>query len=275
MQPWVSRRFLRYWRDPCQRDQLCEERTWDRWESNRGSGIPSASGSSGANHSLSAENLTGYLLGGFRYVAQALGMEAAFNQTQSTSKWARHCLCIFDIDRTITGRQGDTRSCPGNSVVGGHDSAYGGGKVTLSHLGQNVWNTWCSECHVRSISAHHDARPNIPVPQNILNCNRGCKAQGAERLRRELNIRASEVYFFDDKARLQSTSRILFSFVHALKICENYFLYIPIISYPIISYPIICQCHCFGVFCHLRPALVLEYLQMLYDVALKPRPWVL
>eukprot|EP00438_Fugacium_kawagutii_P014893 Skav226513 [mRNA] locus=scaffold1773:71194:71970:- [translate_table: standard] len=132
-------------------------------------------------------------------------MEAAFNQTQSSSKVSgRQCLCIFDIDRTLTGRQGDLRSCPGNRVVGGHDDAYGRGDVTLSHLGQNVWNTWCSECYIRGISAHHHARPNIPIPQNYHSCNRGCKADKAERLRRELNIRASEVYMFDDKARLQS-----------------------------------------------------------------------
>ena len=140
-------------------------------------------------------------------MAQALGVEAAFNQTTKSSQHgqtgtrSRYCLCIFDIDRTITGRQEDTGTCPGNKVVGGHDDAYGGGKVTLSHLGQNVWNTWCSaDCHVRGISAHHRARPNIPVPQNILSCNRGCKARKARRMAQELGVRRSQVYMFDDKA---------------------------------------------------------------------------
>lgn len=168
--------------------------------------IPSES-SSAADHSLSPENLTAYLLGGWRFVAQALGVEAAFNETTKSSQTktsktrSRYCLCIFDIDRTITGRQEDTGTCPGNKVVGGHDDAYGGGKVTLSHLGQNVWNTWCSaDCHVRGISAHHRARPNIPVPQNILSCNRGCKARKARRMAQELGVRRSQVYMFDDKA---------------------------------------------------------------------------
>lgn len=164
-------------------------------------GLPSA------NHSLSPENLTGYLLDGFHFVAKALGMESLFNQSLSTKSGvgsgtqSRNCLCIFDIDRTITGRQSDTRRCPGNRVVGGNDDAYGGGPVTLSHLGQHVYNTWCSrDCHVRAISAHHRARPNIPVPQNILSCNKGCKARKARRMARELGVRKSEVYMFDDKA---------------------------------------------------------------------------
>ena len=135
-------------------------------------------------------------------------MESLFNQSLSTKSGvgsgtqSRNCLCIFDIDRTITGRQSDTHRCPGNRVVGGNDDAYGGGPVTLSQLGQHVYDTWCSrDCHVRAISAHHRARPNIPVPQNILSCNKGCKARKARRMARELGVRKSQVYMFDDKAK--------------------------------------------------------------------------
>ncbi|CAK9052268.1 Hypothetical protein SCF082_LOCUS28617 [Durusdinium trenchii] len=158
---------------------------------------------SSLQNSLSPENLTGYLLEGFRAFAKALGMESAFNETTRSGEFAKskNCLCIFDVDRTLTGKQGDTRRCPANKVVGGYDDAYGGGEVTLSHLGQYVWGTWCGqECHIRGISAHHRARPNIPVPQNVLSCNRGCKAEKARKMAEELGIRKSQVYMFDDKA---------------------------------------------------------------------------
>ena len=153
-------------------------------------------------NSLSPENLTGYLLSGFRAFAKALGMESTFNQSMGSDRTSsRNCLCIFDVDRTLTGRQGDTRRCPHNKIVGGYDDAYGGGEVTLSHLGQYVWGTWCGrECHIRGISAHHRARPNIPVPQNVLSCHNGCKARKARHMARELGVSKSEVYMFDDKS---------------------------------------------------------------------------
>lgn len=164
------------------------------------------------DYALSPQNLTSHLLSGFRAVAKALGMESVFNQslTRSYSSnetqrvratgW-KSCLCIFDIDRTITGKQGNTWDCSGNKVVGGYDDAYGGGEVTLSHLGQHVWGTWCGkDCHIRAISAHHRSRPNIPVPQNILGCNRGCKARKARRMAQSLGVSKSKVYMFDDKA---------------------------------------------------------------------------
>ena len=44
------------------------------------------------------------------------------------------CLCLFDVDRTLTGQQGLLApSCPLNQLQGGvKDSAYGGGNLTLS-----------------------------------------------------------------------------------------------------------------------------------------------
>merc|ERR1711933_261408 len=64
------------------------------------------------------------------------------------------CLCIFDIDRTLTGRQGDTAACPANSVqTGVLDTAYGGGTLTLSQLAQAVSNTFCNACYLGTISA--------------------------------------------------------------------------------------------------------------------------
>lgn len=64
------------------------------------------------------------------------------------------CLCIFDIDRTLTGRQGDTSACPANSIQSNvKDWAYDGGELTLSELAQAVEGTFCSACHLGVISA--------------------------------------------------------------------------------------------------------------------------
>ena len=50
------------------------------------------------------------------------------------------CICIFDVDRTLTGKQGlaEGSQCPGNKIVDGvWDTAYGGGILTLSAAAQN------------------------------------------------------------------------------------------------------------------------------------------
>ena len=51
------------------------------------------------------------------------------------------CLCVFDVDRTLTGKQGlaDGTQCAGNKIVDGvWDSAYGGGTLTLSQAAQGL-----------------------------------------------------------------------------------------------------------------------------------------
>jgi hypothetical protein len=77
------------------------------------------------------------------------------------------CLCIFDVDRTITGKQDNTRDCPDNQIVsacpphhdnircaenGIPDEAYGGGDLTLGHLAQHPSETFCSTCYVGVIT---------------------------------------------------------------------------------------------------------------------------
>ena len=43
------------------------------------------------------------------------------------------CLCVFDIDRTLTGQQGAGSRCPLNKEIPDvWDSAYGGGRLSLS-----------------------------------------------------------------------------------------------------------------------------------------------
>jgi len=67
---------------------------------------------------------------------------------------AGDCLCIFDVDRTLTGRQGETAKCPGNYVQSDvQDPAYDGGVLTLSHLTQGVAKTFCNSCYLGVISA--------------------------------------------------------------------------------------------------------------------------
>jgi len=67
---------------------------------------------------------------------------------------ASPCLCSFDVDRTLTGKQGDLQECEQNQVlpwVG--DSAYGGGNLTLSPLGQSIEDTFCAVCYVAIVTA--------------------------------------------------------------------------------------------------------------------------
>jgi len=64
------------------------------------------------------------------------------------------CLCIFDIDRTLTGKQSDTKDCPNNDVQQGiWDPAYDPGFLTLSPLTQFINQTFCQSCYVGTISA--------------------------------------------------------------------------------------------------------------------------
>lgn len=65
------------------------------------------------------------------------------------------CLCVFDIDRTLTGKQGTAgEECPHNIEVHGiWDSAYTPGWLTISDAGQNLENTFCSQCYLGIVSA--------------------------------------------------------------------------------------------------------------------------
>ena len=63
------------------------------------------------------------------------------------------CLCVFDIYRTLTGRQSDLNTCPGNQVVQGvWDTAYGGGWLTLSQAAQTLDQTFCNRCYLGIVS---------------------------------------------------------------------------------------------------------------------------
>lgn len=58
-----------------------------------------------------------------------------------------HCLCIFDVDRVLTGAQGKSSECPNAKVQKGvPDTAYGGGTLMLSEAGSNLGKTFCAKC---------------------------------------------------------------------------------------------------------------------------------
>merc|ERR1712048_1308392 len=59
------------------------------------------------------------------------------------------CLCVFDIDRTLTGKQEQTDDCPRNKLVDGVlDFAYGYGSLTLSALAvAGINTTFCGSCY--------------------------------------------------------------------------------------------------------------------------------
>eukprot|EP00965_Chrysotila_dentata_P192180 6175019-Pleurochrysis_carterae.AAC.1 len=64
------------------------------------------------------------------------------------------CLCVFDVDRTLTGKQGARSECPRNiHFEGVRDSAYGGGWLALSELSQRMNETFCALCHLGIVSA--------------------------------------------------------------------------------------------------------------------------
>lgn len=67
------------------------------------------------------------------------------------------CLCVFDVDRTLTGQQDDTSDCPDNKVVPGVvDTAYlwhQKGNLTLSTLVQGIGQSFCKDCYSGIVSA--------------------------------------------------------------------------------------------------------------------------
>ena len=81
------------------------------------------------------------------------------------------CLCIFDVDRTLTGAQGSAASkCAADKEVSGvSDSAYGGGTLTISALAQGVSGTFCDSCSLALCSAGDASGPGSKERDYILN----------------------------------------------------------------------------------------------------------
>lgn len=146
---------------------------------------------------------------------------------------AKDCLCVFDIDRTLTGKQDDTQKCPANSIHSeAHDDAYGSGDLTLSELARRVSETFCGGCHLGIVSAgdasgdgsaerrvlhEHLAKADSSLPNKwsrgcydvqsplVHSCTDGQKQHAVKRIKEwyaqnaGAQIADSEVYFFDDR----------------------------------------------------------------------------
>lgn len=64
------------------------------------------------------------------------------------------CLCVFDIDRTLTGKQGWAPQCPKDGLVEGvHDAAYAQGTLLLSELALNIGKSGCANCYKGIVTA--------------------------------------------------------------------------------------------------------------------------
>jgi len=91
----------------------------------------------------------------------------------SVSVIAQHdpCLCVFDVDRTLTGKQKVGDHCPANKRYDGvWDSAYGGGPLSLSNLARQLPQTFCATCYMGIITAgdvsgHNSAERALIVKQ--------------------------------------------------------------------------------------------------------------
>jgi len=141
------------------------------------------------------------------------------------------CLCLFDVDRTLTADQKHLKMCPGVAEVPGvNDTAYGGGTLILSDLAQHIPDTFCSRCYRGVVSSGdaggafsdlrgilmqmlggHDATlggrwSNVNLVTSLLVWGApDGKKQGAVRdimkwvkKKHNLMIEDKEVYFFDD-----------------------------------------------------------------------------
>lgn len=144
------------------------------------------------------------------------------------SPTTQSCLCLFDVDRTLTAKQGLVSQCPASQVIPGvFDDAFTGGELTLSPLGQAIGRTFCGACHLGVVSAGGAggpdekavlqthlpgfgaasvtwSGPNAISSPLVIGCSNALKAQCAQgivdwyRTARNVVIPPQEVYFFDD-----------------------------------------------------------------------------
>lgn len=80
------------------------------------------------------------------------------------------CLCVFDIDRTLTA--GQREHCPAsvqNTAKYIYDNAYGGGKLKLSEVASmGISKTACSKCHTGIVSRGDAGGTNSDMRKYIL-----------------------------------------------------------------------------------------------------------
>lgn len=145
------------------------------------------------------------------------------------------CLCIFDVDRTLTGRQDHpsdaAAQCPGTRHISAdHDWAYCGGELVLSALAVNLNSTFCAGCFLGVVSTGKQLEKPPPTlgqlnsallgkPESwdfgcptgglttspfIMGCRDGQKQHTVPSIvnwyrAHGVSISDEEVYFFDDR----------------------------------------------------------------------------
>jgi len=157
------------------------------------------------------------------------GGEESAVHTSATSATGG-CLCVFDIDRTLTGSQNDISNCPRNEIIAGVPD-YGKYNLTLSELAQGINITFCKTCFLGISSAGEadgassgkraqllqklNANQKLPdewsnctspVSPLLLNCKVGGKVDAVRNIAqwyksRNITIADADVYFFDDQAK--------------------------------------------------------------------------
>lgn len=76
-------------------------------------------------------------------------------------KQVSDCLCVWDVDRTLTAKQGWHGKCEGSKDYPAiTDYAYNGGTLVLSELAQNINNTFCGQCYFGVVSAGTASGPD-------------------------------------------------------------------------------------------------------------------
>mmetsp|Transcript_69761 Transcript_69761/g.216578 ORF Transcript_69761/g.216578 Transcript_69761/m.216578 type:complete len:234 (-) Transcript_69761:156-857(-) len=82
--------------------------------------------------------------------------------------WAA-CLCVFDIDRTLTGKQGWAGQCGKDlELAGVQDAAYAKGTMVASQLAQSMSETFCGECYHGIVTAGVASGDGSPERKKLL-----------------------------------------------------------------------------------------------------------
>lgn len=86
------------------------------------------------------------------------------------------CLCVFDIDRTLTAKQGWASKCPkATEVPGAQDIAYAGGTLIFSDLKTNLQSTFCGKCYSGIVTAGTGSGDGSEERKGILEALGGTK----------------------------------------------------------------------------------------------------
>jgi len=83
----------------------------------------------------------------------------------------RHCLCVFDIDRTLTAKQGWAEKCKDHHVtelIGIPDMAYAQGTMIASELAQSMGASFCGKCFHGIVTAGVASGPGSPERDHIM-----------------------------------------------------------------------------------------------------------